>query len=468
MTAGARLEGHSVVVTGAAGSPSTMTTTQQRMGHRREGSPAPDGGGVLLSNLSWSVLAEAVRLVSSFVAFLILLRIYPPGDFGRLVATTALAMTLFPLASVGGGWLTLRRVTNDGWSTERALAVTSGMTILGSVVVGSIAVVIRPLILPQMPVLLFIGVMFGDMLLLGLVEVTLFAAQANERLVAKAVAWSVYGLGRAGAAAIVLHTVDEPGLGVWIVASIGIGLAVVLVAQRMTVGRLVGPTTPRWIDVRDGLPYSFGFGVERLMATSDNVLLVRLGFSIEAGLYAAARRLLTVSLAPCMAALHAVSARLWQAGARSVSDARTLAVRFTGYGVVYGLVSLVAWLVLGDVLSRLLGSTYRESAEILPWLSVLPLLTMLELFVATALTAADLHNRRVVLSAAAGLVNIGLNIALIPAHGWRGAVIASLISSVAYVIGLWLTLTVAARREPAVSFHDPDPSTPGGCHHDSN
>ena len=320
------------------------------------------------------------------------------------------------------------------------------MTILGSIAVGGLALLFRPLILPQMPALLFVGVTISDMLLLGLVEVTLFAAQATERLVAKAVAWSVYGLGRATAAGVMLAIADEPGLGVWVAVSIGVGLVVLGVAQRATIGGFVTPTWPRWIDVRDGLPYSLGFGVERLLATTDNILLVRFGYSVEAGLYAAARRLLTVSLAPCLAAVHAVSARIWTAGARSVSAARSLAVRFTVIGLGYGLASLVIWLVLGGRLARLLGSDYAGSAAILPWLAVLPLLTVLETFAATALTGSGLHNRRVVLSVMAGILNIALNVILIPSSGWRGAVAASLISSVVYVIGLWLALGHAASR----------------------
>lgn len=432
--------------TGETGSAADMITTVLRGRTPSDRTLSGGPGPGLVANLGWSVMGEAVRLVSSFLAFLILLRIYEPVDFGLLVATTALVTTLFPLASLGGGWLALRRVTNDGWRAVDALAVTSGMTILGSLAVGAFALLLRPLILPQMPALLFVGVTVSDMLLLGLVEVTLFAAQATERLVAKAVAWSVYGLGRAVAAGILLVVADEPGLGVWVGVSIGVSLVVLAVAHYATVGSLVRPRSPRWIDVKDGLPYSFGFGVERLLATTDNILLVRFGYSVEAGLYAAARRLLTVSLAPCMAALHAVSARLWSAGSRSVSEARTLALRFTMYGVVYGLVSVGIWLTLGGRLAALLGSNYGGSAEILPWLSVLPLLAVLEVFAATALTGSGLHRHRVWLSVLAGLLNIALNLAFIPSSGWRGAVAASLISSAVYVLGLWLVLSFSAHR----------------------
>ena len=411
--------------------------------------PGAAGRRSAMANLFWSLSGEGVRLVSSFGAFLILVRVFPPSQFGLLVAATGLFAVLFPFAGMGGGWLVLRRVTAESWSAIDALATANGMMLVGSAGLGLLAVAARPVLMPQMPLLWFVGVGVSEMVLLGLVETTLFAAQATERLVAKAAAWSVYGLGRAGAAVFLVVAVDEPDLGMWIALTIVIGLVVLLVAQILTVGRLVGVHRPRRVDVKDGLPYSVGFGAERLLAATDNVLLVRLDYAADAGLYAAARRLLTVSIAPVMAGLHAVSARLWRAGGQSrnrVADARRLAVRLSALGSVYGVVVAVAWIMLGDTVARVLGAEYAEAAVILPWLSVIPLLLVLEVFAATALTGAGYHGHRVVLTMAVGVLNIGLNLLWIPGLGWRGAVYASLISSAVYVALLWLTLSWAAAR----------------------
>lgn len=402
-----------------------------------------------VGNLAWSVSGEALRLAGSFAAFLILVRVFAPDELGRLVATTGLFATLFPFAGLGGSWLALRRVTTESWSAGEALAVANGMTLIGSLVLGLLALAVRPLILPQMPWPLFLGVGISEMVLLGLVETTLFVAQAEERLAAKAAAWSVYGLGRAGAAVVLLAFVDGAGLGLWIAMNIGIGVLVLLAAQMMTLGRLAGVRQPRLVDVSDGLPYSIGFGAERLLATTDNVLLVRLGYETDAGLYAAARRLLTVSIAPVLAALHAVSARLWRAGGgnpRGVTEARALAGRLSAIGSLYGVITAAAWLLLGDRVVRMVGPAYADAASILPWLGLVPLLLALEIFAATALTASGLHRRRVVLTVLAGAVNIVLNLAWIPGAGWRGAVAASLVSSALYVAALWLTLGWAARQ----------------------
>lgn len=419
-----------------------------------------------VGNLFWSLSGEGVRLVSSFAAFLLLVRVFPPSDFGLLVAATGLFAMLFPFAGMGGGWLVLRRVTAESWSSADALATANGMMLVGSAVLGALAVAARPVVMPQMPLWWFVGLGVSEMVLLGLVETTLFAAQATERLVAKAAAWSAYGLGRAGAAIVLVLAVDEPSLGVWIALTIVIGLVVWLVAQILTVGRLVGFRRPRRVDVTDGLPYSVGFGAERLLAATDNVLLVRLDYAADAGLYAAARRLLTVSIAPVMAGLHAVSARLWRAGGQSrnrAADARRLALRLSALGSVYGVVVAAAWLVLGDTVAGVLGPEYAQAAVILPWLSVVPLLVVLEIFAATALTASGYHGHRVVLTVVVGVLNIGLNLLWIPDLGWRGAVYASLVSSAVFVALLWLTLSWAAVRADADRTEgEPLGHSPGG------
>ena len=206
------------------GPPPADERSASRPGHAVGSTEEPPAGSAV-GNLAWSVSGEAVRLLGSFGAFLILVRIFSPAQLGLLIAATALFAMLYPFAGLGGGWLVLQRVTKEAWTPGDALAVANGMTLVGSLVVGLLVLAARPLVMPQMPWHLFLGVGVSEMMLLGLVETTLFAAQATERLVAKAVAWSMYGVARAAAATLVVLVVDDPGLGLWILVAIGVGLA---------------------------------------------------------------------------------------------------------------------------------------------------------------------------------------------------------------------------------------------------
>ena len=409
-----------------------------------------------LANLFWSISGEAARLVTSFIALLLLVRLFEPEEFGLLVAATGLFNALFPFAGMGGGWLVLRRVTAESQSTMGALASASGMMLIGSAVLGLLAALLQPVILPQLSLLAFLGVAVSEMLLLGLVETTLFAAQAERRLKAKAITWALYGTARAGAAAgLLVFGGESVGLGSWILTTIGVGAIVLATAQLLTVGGPVIPRRPGPGDIRDGLPYALGFGADRVLFVSDTVILAALGNATDAGLYAGARKLMTVTIAPVIAALHAVSADLWATGGQRKTNANAvtaMAIRFTGLGVVYGVAAASGWILFGDAIASVLGPEYSESADILPWLSVVPLLLALEIFAGTALTASDHHRHRVTVTLAAGVANVAANLVLIPGWGWRGAVAASLSASALHVIGLWTVLAWAARRrQPATA-----------------
>ncbi len=402
----------------------------------------------LLVNTLWSMSAEGIRLVSSLVTFLILTRLYEPRQFGILVATMNLFGFLFPQASMGAGWLVLRRIASEGWDPAAALARATGTTIAGGLAIGGFLVLIRPILLPQASLPLFIGLGLTEFFLVGMVEITLFAAQATEKLVVKAVVWSAYGVGRALAATTMLLLMESPDLGPWIVANVIVVSLVLVVAQFMTVGRFVMPERPRWDDVRQGVPYSLGFGADRLRDVTDTLVLVRTG-SVEAtGLYAAGRRLINVAQSPIIAGLHSTNASIWRAGSESVAAAKSVAVRFTTIGAVYGAAAGAGLYVLGGLATSLLGESYGETELVLRLMCPIPMLLALETFPAMAMTASGYNTHRVVLTALTGLSNLVLNLLWVPAHGWRGAVWASLVSSVVYIAVLWATLTWAAHRPP--------------------
>ncbi|MCP4958996.1 MAG: hypothetical protein GY925_06960 [Actinomycetia bacterium] len=413
----------------------------------------PEGGSSgarpasVARNTFWSLAAEGMRLVSGLGTFLILVRVYEPRLFGIFVATTGVFAFAFPQASVGAGWLVLRRVASENWRPEEALSRAFGMVFLGGAVVGIGLVALRPLLLPEASLALFLGIGISEMILIGLVEVTLFAAQATEKLIAKAAVWTTFGVGRLVAALAIFLVLDEPDLSVWVGANILVSVVVLIIAQLLTVGRLVRPRWPLMLDIRQGIPFSVGFGADRLRNVSDTVMLVRFGFDTDAGLYSAARRLINVAQTPIIATQHATNARLFQAGSESVASCRRLAMRLTALAVLFGFAAMLAIALLGRPLVSLLSDSYRDVGQVMVWMSFLPMMLALETFAGMALTASGHHGRRVALNLLTGGVNVVLNLVLIPIHGWRGAVVATLTSSLVYSTGLWATLAWAVRKE---------------------
>jgi O-antigen/teichoic acid export membrane protein len=94
-----------------------------------------------------------------------------------------------------------------------------------------------------------------------------------------------------------------------------------------------------------------------------------------------------------------------------------------------------------------MSDEYASTAPALQLLSVLPLAISIEAFVATAMTAAGHQRIRVLSTLVSTGLNVVLNFVLIPDHGWRGAVVASLACSALNATILWSTLLVLVHRE---------------------
>jgi O-antigen/teichoic acid export membrane protein len=111
----------------------------------------------------------------------------------------------------------------------------------------------------------------------------------------------------------------------------------------------------------------------------------------------------------------------------------------------------VAVLAGAPLLPRLLGPGYEESACVLRWLSVLPLLKAVQYLCGDAMTGADLQRRRTAIQGGLALANVALNILLDPVFGWRGAAAATLVSDTVLAAALWAGAFTARRGGPGRS-----------------
>lgn len=415
--------------------------------HARAGDPGPRRRPSISGNTAWSLSAEGTRLICGLGVFIILANRYEPDLFGPLVATIGLFQFVLPQSSLGAGWLLMKRVSGQGWDPEPAMARAIGAVLAGGVVMLVLLLALRPVLLPQVSVAVFVALGVIELLFGGVTETALFAAQAMENLRVKAATMAVYGLTRLLAATALLLFTERPPLELWVVLLAGASLVVSIFASVAALGRVVVPVVPSWTDIRQGLPFSIGFGADRLRESADSVMLVRADLAADSGLYAAARRLLNVFNVPIVALTHASNARFFEAGGRSRRAAGKLAVRLVVPAVAYGFVvgALLWW--LSEPLSQLLPGSYAETSVVIGLACLFPLLYGAEIFPANALTGSGLHHRRIALNILSGAINVGLNLIWIPDHGWRGAVAATIVSSAVSIVTLWAAIGWAAHRE---------------------
>jgi O-antigen/teichoic acid export membrane protein len=393
----------------------------------------------------YSLVAQVAGLVAGTANFLLLARSLGPADYGVIAGAWALILATAPIAMLGAEALVTRDVAGLGRRPAQALGAGLATVGLGSSVGLLLLVGLHPFLLPQVPIELIVGLAVADIFCLGAtgcLAALLFAIDSARAVAVVAVVNSGAKLG-----AVVVFALlggNDPVQWAALYAAFSVAAALLQfgwAARRY--GRPVLGGHGLLGRARTGLSYSVNSAGIILMTDSDKTLLVRNGFSTEAGVYGVAYRLSTMAALPVTAVLHATFPRFFSIGETgglraTTAFARKLAVPLAAYGVFAG----VALLVVAPLVPLVVGEEYRPSVPLLMVLAGLPLLRTLESLPSDALTGAGRQSTRTACVMAAAAVNVVLNLLLIPHHGVKAAVATTLLSEV-----LFLALVTLAVRK---------------------
>ena len=233
---------------------------------------------------------------------------------------------------------------------------------------------------------------------------------------------------------------------VGLTASYLIGSVIGLVATSVMLRRLDVPArfgSLRWPVLRDLFVRAWWIGVSSLVLMAlfrvDMVILEAIKGDEAVAAYAAAYRLLET----VMLFTWTIARVVLPVMSSSSSPSRVRRGVEQGIAVaafIYVPFAVVSLLEAPAVIGLLFGSTYADqSAPALRWLAFAPLLFAVAYYGVAALVSQARSIRMVVTAVAATVVNIGLNLALIPSLAGTGAAIATTASYlVESAIALWL------------------------------
>jgi O-antigen/teichoic acid export membrane protein len=219
----------------------------------------------------------------------------------------------------------------------------------------------------------------------------------------------------------------------------------------LIVRRKLGAPIPDPARITSELKEGFYFSIDQssiyIYNDADKTMLARLSTLEAAGIYAAAYRLVDMSLTPIMSLLYATYARFFQHGSGGIGSSLSFAKRFLPYAGAYGLLAGVALFLAAPLLPYLLGSDFDNASEAIRWLAPLPFLRAMRSFVADALTGAGFQGFRSTVQVSIALFNVFLNFLLIPIYSWRGAIWATIVSDSLLLIGLFMVAWHIRRKE---------------------
>lgn len=412
--------------------------------------------GTLARNTVWMILGHGVRLVVQFAYFVLIARVLHEDGYGAFSGAVALVAVLAPFAGWGSGSLLVKNVAREPscfplyWGRVLIISSTS------AVMLTALALLLAYWILPaSISLYIVLWVAVSDLLFARLLETAGQAFQAVHQLYKTAALLVLLSVARLLAVLMLMHVRSSDDLMTWSLLYM-FGTAVVSIGGCIWITLQLGAPDWRMVGWRrefsEGFFFAASVSAQRIYMDSDKALLTRLSTLEAAGIYAAASRVLDVAFVPINALLAATYTRYFQHGMQGVRGTLVFSRRLLPYALAYSLAAGVGLYLLAPLVPWVLGQGFHDVVAALRWLAIVPLLMSLHRIAADSLTGAGRQAIRTQIEFFAAVLNVAVNILLVPVYSWRGAAIAIIFTELVLTMALGMTLWLAVRqgdRKPA-------------------
>ena len=387
-------------------------------------------------------IGQALRLVIQAAYFVLIARILGPEQYGSFVAVVALAGILAPYSGLGTNNLFVKNVC----SGKRTAQICWGNGLLATTVSGAafscLVLAVNLLFHLRMSLWVAVAVCVSDLFLLRIVELAAFGFGAINRMKENAIQAVVASLLRLIAVGVLAVGWRSVTLPLWACAYlIASGVGAIYALGRAH--SLWGAPRFNWQQLKEDVGEGIYFSIGTSAATS----------FAAAGIYAAAYRIVDVSMTPVRSLASAAYPHFFRKGVGGINSAYAYASTQIGRACIYSAILCPALWLCAPLLPLVLGHSYAHAAPALRWLALIPLLRSVHVFLADSLSGAGFQGTRSAIQAGIALTNIALNLAILPRYGWLGAAWTSLASDGLLMLVLWAAIQfkVRASRETHIT-----------------
>jgi O-antigen/teichoic acid export membrane protein len=149
--------------------------------------------------------------------------------------------------------------------------------------------------------------------------------------------------------------------------------------------------------------------------------------------------------------MYAAYSNFFRHGQGGMAVSFSYAKRFLPKVMAYAVSVFVVLFVAAPIVPAILGAEYARTVEALRWLALLPFFKCIHYFLADSLTGAGYQGTRTAMQILVAVLNVALNLWLIPIFSWRGAAWASVASDGALVIAMYAAVTFIMAKESRLS-----------------
>jgi O-antigen/teichoic acid export membrane protein len=410
-------------------------------------------GDNLKKNSMWMMGGNFLSLAFQAAYFVLIGRAIGSAQYGLFVGVASFISVFGQFSTMGMELILIRDVSRDRGRFSLYWGTCLEIVFLGFVVTGTACLVLGKIFLDRNTYFLIPGIVVADLLFSKLTLLASKAFQGVGDFAYSAHVSAITNLSKAITAACLFVYVLEshtPSTArtwthiYWISSMVSAIVALTLVSVRVGL--------PVWARIyRSSLTEGLAFTVSSSSITIyndiDKTILVSHGMDQAAGTYSAAYRIVDVASAPIYSIFAAAFPAFFREGAKSIREALALAMKVSRKTIPFSLATAAVLFVSAGLLPYVFGKSFAASVPALRWLCLIPFIRSLHYAGGMIVTASVSQWYRTAQQVFVAVLNIALNLILIPHFSWRGAAAASLISDGSLAAINWVSVFVMMRSQ---------------------
>jgi O-antigen/teichoic acid export membrane protein len=276
------------------------------------------------------------------------------------------------------------------------------------------------------------------------------AFQAHQSMKMAAILGQLISLFRTFTAIGMLIALHHTTARVWVVASMIASAGAAFVALAAVTIKLGWPHFKPLLAMKhvgEGVEYSFAASTTSAYNDLDKTMLSHYGMAAANGIYGLAYRVIDVGTTPLVAIQLASEPRLFQLAESGTEGPIKLGRRLLRHGIMVSAAAALAMFLFAPVLPMLTGKGFVEAIAALRWLCLIPVFRSVHQITGSVLTSLGLQRYRTITQITAVVINVGLNLWLIPRYSWHGAAWSSLATDGSLGLLNWCVLQRFCRQQ---------------------
>ncbi|HEY1804591.1 MAG TPA: flippase [Terracidiphilus sp.] len=397
----------------------------------------------LAHNAGWMLIGQGINLILQTGYFILLARLLGVKEYGVFVGALALVSIATPYSALGSGLLFVRYVSSNAENFPSYW----GNILISTLGGGSLITVglyfVAPHLLNHESASLILLLALGECICRQLVICISQVFQAYEQLRMMATITLLSNFFRLIAVVALAFFLHRITAWQWALASLVVSAFAAMTGSAIVVARYGCPRiVPRLLLSRlgEGTGFAFAGSTQSAYNDIDKAMLSHYGMNVANGIYTFAYRIIDVATVPITALDAAALPRFFRRSSSGHVSVRTLSVRLALRAVLFGLLIGACMFLAAPLIPRIVGNGFRESAMALRWLCVIPAFRGMHQLTGGAITGLGFQRYRTIAQFFAAALNFGLNLWLIPRHGWAGAAWASVATDGALAAANWSIL----------------------------